>query len=214
MVRNLLFYVILVTGVPATFSCNSSGDANDPSPIPTVSTGESAPAPTPEKPHKEQTAKERLKNDPMIRETDNMSSSLRFAETNEFTSIWGGWLKRSKWAKEIHHGDFVVLAPTNERLRQMGDLIMKLDVPDNQALLDEIMANHVIRYPFFAEKAQEYPEVTTISGRILKVDHGQHMIGGAQFYPTQINTKNGSVIWMMDIIDFPEEKLRKAPDQK
>ncbi len=106
------------------------------------------------------------------------------------------------------------VAERYERIRQMGDLIMKLDVPENQALLDEIMANHLIRYPFFAEKAAEYPEVTTISGRILPVDAGQSMIGGAQFYPTQINTKKGSVLWMMDIIDFPEEKLRKAPGQK
>lgn len=154
---------------------------------------------------------EQLKNDPRITNKNNMTSALRYAETNEFTSIWGALLRRSKWAKEVHNGRFVVLALTNERVAEIGaELIGRLRAPENAQLLNDIMANHLIRSPFHVEKLEKLTELETISGRKLRVDYGQHMIEGAGYYMTQIETSRGSVVWMMDIIDYPEEKLREA----
>ncbi|MFN8863861.1 MAG: fasciclin domain-containing protein [Flavobacteriales bacterium] len=152
---------------------------------------------------------------PSLRETDNMSSALRFAETNEQTSMWGALLRQSKWAKMVHHEPYVVLCPTNDRVQDIGQLLKVLQLPENKELLDEIMANHLVKAPFFVEKAADFPEVVTITGRTLKVDAGQHRIGGALYKDVQINTEKGSVVHMVEMIDFPKAKLEKlAKNQK
>jgi hypothetical protein len=201
-----------VWGTLMMTSCGPSGNGEGSVPVAdssVVSNGmETSPQPVEQQPVN-------MADSPMLRETDNMSSALRFAETNEQTSMWGSLLRQSKWAKMVHHDHYVVLCPTNDRVQDIGQLLKVLQLPENKDLLDEIMANHLVKAPFFVEKAADFPEVVTISGRTLKVDAGQHRIGGALYKDVQINTEKGSVVHMVEMIDFPKAKLEKlARNQK
>lgn len=146
---------------------------------------------------------------PMFRDSDNMSSALRFAETNEQTTLWGGLLRQSKWAKEVHNNPYVFLAVTNDRLAGKENLIKLLQQQENKALLDEIMASHLVKPPFLIDKDQSFTEVETIDGRRLKVDAGQNRIGGALYGAVQVSTMKGSVVHMLEPVYFPEDQLKK-----
>jgi uncharacterized surface protein with fasciclin (FAS1) repeats len=143
------------------------------------------------------------------------ASALRFLETDAQYSYWGALVKRSKWSKEIHNGNYTVLAPGNDAMQRYGEeMLGELKSGENQSILDDLVGRHVITTPFIAVKAEGLSELETIGGTRLKIQPGARQIEGVVYSTEQISTQHGSILPIKDLLYFPEEELVKGQKKR
>jgi uncharacterized surface protein with fasciclin (FAS1) repeats len=82
--------------------------------------------------------------------------------------------------------------------------------PTNKALLDDIMAMHLLKEPLSPEKLLLMKEVETISGKMLAIDAANHTIGGIGFAQSEIITGVGTIIVLDDMLYYPEAELKAS----
>jgi uncharacterized surface protein with fasciclin (FAS1) repeats len=149
------------------------------------------------------------------RTADSLISALTWLENNPNTSMWGILLKRSKWAKDVHHGFYTVLTPYNDFLKKEGvDLIAELKYPENQNLLDALMARHIIKTPLTITKTEGMKSLECIDGSTLNFQPGVQQIEGIYYELYQYGTFHGSVIPLNGVIDLPTKKLEKLVEKR
>lgn len=130
--------------------------------------------------------------------------------SNDSLSMWGTLCKYSKWAKEVHNGQFTLLCPTNDVLNAKGrDLMAELKNPKNKELLNKLMASHLLKNVVTdKELAEEASGNENALGK--KVEVGAGLIGETKYRGMSIYTQHGTVVVLADVIDFPEAELRAA----
>jgi len=144
------------------------------------------------------------------KEKMKMSSVMRYAMATPEMSPWGFLLRNSSWAEQVHSGQYTLLCPTDSVLRANDiSLFSMLKKKENQKILDELMASHLLVGSMDYDKVMKYETVETIDGRKLKVDPLNKTIGGVHFIREGKTTDHGSIIIMKDVIDFPKDKLEK-----
>lgn len=143
------------------------------------------------------------------------ASAVRFLETDARYSYWGALVKKSKWAKDIHNGNYTVLGVPNEAMLRYGEeMLGELKADENQAILDELVGRHVISTPFTAQKAEGLTQLETIGGKKLNIQPGAQQIEGIVYSLDQIGTQHGSVVVIKELINFPEAELVKQQKKR
>jgi len=105
-------------------------------------------------------------------------------------------------------GPFTVFAPTDEAFAKLPDgTIETLLKPENKAMLQSILAYHVVAGEVPASAVVEMGEAITLNGQrvdIVANDSGV-MIDGARVIKTDIEASNG-IIHVIDTVILPEQK--------
>jgi hypothetical protein len=138
------------------------------------------------------------------------SSVMRYAMGTPDLAAWGLLLNRSKWAKDVHNGQYTFLCPSEAVLKDQGNIMMQaLKLPENQVLLDKTMASHLLSEPLSYDKLMLVDEVKTIDGQTLKIDHNYATIAGIPFTRREAVTQHGSLIVIDGIINFSEAQIKE-----
>jgi uncharacterized surface protein with fasciclin (FAS1) repeats len=171
-------------------SCTSSSDQKpkDNSSVPT----ENAAAPKAESPKKE----------------TSTANVLRAAMSSTDFSSMGYLLSKSKWAEMVTKEKVTFLCVSEKSLAfNQRQLMAELKRPENQDLLDEYLALHVLKGEIVLSKT-DFTEVETLSGVKLKLDRDKRTIDGVEFLQNEIATDMGMIYELKDVLRYPEKELK------
>lgn len=150
-----------------------------------------------------------------VRPSMDFASVINYAIDNDTLSMWGTLCKYSKWAKELHNGNYTLLCPPNRVLQAKGkELMAALKDPANAQVLDALVAKHILSQPLDAKDQASATFTYTIDG--VKTPMDLTAISGVKYEQQIIHTQHGSAVVIEDVIDFPKEELEKlaAKNQK
>ncbi len=127
--------------------------------------------------------------------------------STEFGSM-GFLLNKSKWAEQVANEKVTFLCPTEKSLELNNrQLVAEFKRPENQDLLDEYIALHVLKGEIILSKTTT-TDVETISGIKLKIDRENHTIDGVHYTDREIQTGMGNIIVMDDLLRYPQSELK------
>ncbi len=127
--------------------------------------------------------------------------------STEFGSM-GFLLNKSKWAEQVANEKVTFLCPTEKSLELNNrQLLSEFKRPENQDLLDEYIALHVLKGEIILSKTT-ITDVETISGIKLKIDRENHTIDGVHYSDREIQTGMGNIIVMDDLLRYPQSELK------
>lgn len=138
---------------------------------------------------------------------------MRYTMASSDLATWGTLLNKSKWSREIQSSQVTFLCPTEDIFDPAKGgrvLISELKRPENQNLLDQVMAKHLLKIQYSIDKLAVMSEVETIDGQMLTVDAVNATIGGIHYTNREILTLNGTVLVIDDVIDYPEKALKAS----
>jgi uncharacterized surface protein with fasciclin (FAS1) repeats len=158
--------------------------------------------------------KEILQN-PVVATENNTESAYKLVTTMPDYSMWGVLVGHSKYAKQLHHENWVILAPSNMVLQNYDmNLLSLLKDSTNQKMLDELIASHIIKSPFSCKKMIDIKEVETIDGQKFPCLNEDQTINGVKVSGVEFYTKMGTVVSMEGVINFPDKALTKKFESK
>jgi uncharacterized surface protein with fasciclin (FAS1) repeats len=158
------------------------------------------------KPTKKEYSLEEVMSRPDMRDSNNIASALRYAETNELTSLWGTLCRLSEWAEEVHSGKYVFLCPTNAALARKGaGSLLELKARENRDVLNKLMARHILKTHINLGNLGQYPVVETISGEKLNLNAAAMTIDGIPIAKSEMKTNKGSLIVLDGVIGYPAD---------
>ncbi len=164
------------------------------------------------KPAKKEYSLEEVMNRPDMRDSNNIASALRYAETYELTSLWGTLCRLSEWAEEVHSGKYVFLCPTNEALARKGAAsLMELKARENRDVLNKLMARHILKTHINLGNLGQYPVLETISGEKLDLNALSMTIDGIPIMKNEVKTNKGTLIVLDGVIGYPTD-IRKEKE--
>jgi uncharacterized surface protein with fasciclin (FAS1) repeats len=165
-----------------------------------------------ENPSKKEYSVEEVMSRPDMRDSNNIASALRYAETNELTSLWGTLCRLSEWAEEVHSGKYVFLCPTNAALARKGTgSLLELKARENRDVLNKLMARHILKTHINLGNLGQYPVVETISGEKLNLNAEALTIDGIPIMKSEMKTNKGTVIILDGVIGYPTD-IRKEKE--
>ena len=133
----------------------------------------------------------------------NMTSPYRYLISSDEYPIFTTLVKKSSVNKYIHSGNVTVLAPVDaafEVFPQYKELLL----PGNEELLDEFISYHVVTIGMEYKAFSEGSSWKTYTGESLEISRkGGVYFNGAHVRSGSIDTDNGSIIGMDDLIYFP-----------
>jgi len=103
-------------------------------------------------------------------------------------------------------GPFTVFAPTDAAFNKLpAGTVESLLKPENRSKLQSILKYHVVPGRVYAEQASDAQSAKTLQGQKIRftIDGGQLMVNGADIVVTNIETSNG-VIHVIDEVILPE----------
>jgi hypothetical protein len=138
----------------------------------------------------------------------NYASAVKYAQSVDSLTMWGLLCEYSKYGKEVHNGQFTLLCPSNATLRAYGmDAMKALKQPENLPLLNDLMAAHILKTNTIVSKWVPGDAFEALNGK--KYEVGPRSIGKATFYAYDFATKQGNVVVIDRVLDFPQELMKK-----
>lgn len=130
----------------------------------------------------------------------NNKSAFLYLKTEPDNKLWFKFLMTSSWAKKIANEAYTVLLPSDAQLKEMNPKSLSiLREGKDKAFIDEFLANYIFQEEIKIEKLVDEFEVTSISGKKMKVQPGANNINGAVYMMNQIFTPQGSVIYLSSL---------------
>ncbi len=134
----------------------------------------------------------------------NMTSPYRYLISSDEYPIFTTLVKKSSINKYIHSGNVTVLAPVDDAFKVFPQY-KELMLPGNEGLLDEFISYHVVNVGMEYKAFSEGSSWKTNTGESLKISRkGGVYFNGAHVRSGSIDTDNGSIIGMDDLIYFPK----------
>jgi hypothetical protein len=135
------------------------------------------------------------------------SNPMEYAISIDTLRTWGLLCQYSKWGKELRGGNYTLLCPKINLLKNKGkELLVALRDKKNADILDKLIAAHILKTDVGVEKWKYDDVFETIDGRKYKV--GGQVIQDVVYFTYNIQTKHGSVVITEFPIEFPDKELR------
>lgn len=149
-----------------------------------------------------------MANDQVLSTHNNTLSPFKFVTTTPEFSKFGAFVKASSYAKELHNGNWALLAPTDLSFSNYNvEALALIRLPENQKMCDAFIEKHILKMPFSIYKLTDLEQAETITGKKIKVDEKTLTIGGARYSGVEFNTSVGRVISMDEPIGLPFDEL-------
>ncbi|MFM9985182.1 MAG: fasciclin domain-containing protein [Flavobacteriales bacterium] len=190
---NLTGYFLIIAAISMILSCSGEGEkapSNNPQP-PADTTGTSS-----QNPSQNTDTQDKVFSNPM--EYVISIDSLR---------TWGLLCQYSKWGQELRGGNYTLLCPKINLLKNKGkEILVALKDKKNADILNDLIAAHILKTDVSVDKWKYDDVFETIDGRQYKV--GGQVIQDVVYFTYNIHTKHGSVVITEFPIEFPDKELR------
>lgn len=126
---------------------------------------------------------------------------LEYLKTEPYCSIFGGMALRSNWAKTLSADAWVVLTPNDSVIKTMDmKRLGAMRLPENIKDLDAFIGDHIIITPINFDKPGDITELTTITGKKLKLQSGAQNVAGATYKLNQQILKRGGIVYITSMM--------------
>lgn len=131
----------------------------------------------------------------------NRTNVLEYLKTEPYCSIFGGMALHSSWAKTLAADNWIVLTPPDSVIKTMDQKKLRaMRLPENKKDMDAFIGDHIIITPINFDKAGDVSELTTITGKKLKLQSGAQNIGGANYRLNQQMMGRGGVVYLTSMM--------------
>ena len=134
------------------------------------------------------------------------SNPMEYAISVDSLRTWGLLCQYSKWGAELRGGNYTLLCPKVNLLKNKGkEILVALKDKKNADILDDLVAAHILKTDVSVDKWKYDDVFETIDGRKYKV--GGQVIQDVVYFTYNIHTKHGSVVITEFPIEFPDKEL-------
>lgn len=190
--KKIIRYFSILAMAAVISSCSDSGDGTSASGQPAADTSNTA------MPDPVQSADLQEK---------EFSNPMEYMISVDSLRAWGLLFQYSKWSADLRGGNYTVLCPKVNMLKNKGkELLVALKDKKNADILNDLMAAHILKTDVSVDKWKYDDVFETIDGRKYRV--GGQVIQDVVYFTYTNHTKHGSVVITEGPIVFPEKELR------
>lgn len=135
---------------------------------------------------------------------NNMTSPYKYLTTSDEYPIFTVLMSKSGLAKHIHSAGITLLAPVDQAFDDYP-FYKELLLPKNKEELDNFIAYHIVNISVDYKQFTDDDSWTVYAGPTLSLTNkGGILFNGAQVRSGSIDTDNGFIIGMNDLVYYPK----------
>ena len=139
----------------------------------------------------------------------------RYVASSSQFGTFGQFLSRSTWSAKTKDKRVTFLCPSDESLKRYNQrTLSELKRPENIAVMDKMIASHLLQEEMSFETIFRQKELVTVDGTKLFVDSASRTINGISCTTREVITKGGTVIIIEGIINHDDDQVKEAVMKK